>query len=100
MEKKIENPVYKTAYRVQSWGDKIEKGVAFTIKYIDSWELNKTLFIPNGKDVPFLVDVRTVVYSKAGADKLLAEQKKEYKAYCQKQVDEYSAKIAALNKVS
>jgi hypothetical protein len=92
-------PEYKRAYFVQSWGDKIIKGYAFTLKYVDFYEKTKAFFMQDGKDVPTEVDSKQVVYSEAESHLLLKREINARKEYYQKELKEATEKISSIDKL-
>lgn len=87
------NPKYEIAYYVSSWSDKIVKGKAFTLTYIDYYEKKSSFFIPDGETVPKLVEARCVVYSQSDAVDLLNSEQKSKKKYYQEQLTEAEQKL-------
>ncbi len=96
MKKQIESPVYKRAYYVASWGEKIIKGHAFELTFIDWHEQTKAFFIPDGKQFPEKVDKMQVEYTTADAEKLLTKEIGSRIEYYEKQLREHSDKLKEL----
>lgn len=88
-----ENPQYKKAFFVRSWGNEIIKGMAFTLSYIDYYEVKKAFFIKAGETLPKIVDANQVVYSQVNADELLKKEKSGLKNYYEKEIKECTEKL-------
>lgn len=94
---KIESLVYKKAYFVPSWGDKIQTGQAFILTYNDWYEKKSAFFIENGKDIPKIIDAKQVVFSAKESIDLLDREIKAHKAFYTDQIKEYTEKLNNLS---
>jgi len=87
---------YQRAYYVSSWGQDIKHGIAFTLSYIDWYEVKKAFFIENGQSLPEIIDAKQVVYTAKDAAELLKKEKSNIKHYYEKQLKESTEKLKSL----
>lgn len=88
MKAKPQNPEYKKAYYVKSWGNEIIEGHAFIMTHFDYYPVTKAYFIEANAEYPIIVDYKQVVFTPEYAKNLFDRESKSRKEYYEKQLKE------------